>query len=129
MNASLANPRKGNSFDLCCYQSLLTKRSLPLLPIFERNGPLRFARHLIQWRILKNALNLISRLQSTSGLGVRPDLYSSRKCWKTLSQYSAAKFAVWRGMLRLLQTDCASARSSFAVQYSFPSSSSQFLHK
>ena len=60
-------------------------------------------------------------------LGVRPARYSVRKCSNTLSQYSAAKFAPCSGMPIRSATACASARSSFAVQYSVPSSSSQFF--
>jgi hypothetical protein len=45
-------------------------------------------------------LNLISRLHSTSGFGVRPARYSARKCSNTLSQYSAAKLAVYAGGCR-----------------------------
>src|SRR5690554_7701300 len=75
----------------------------------------------------RKALNLISRLHRISGLGVRPAWYSSRKCSNTLSQYSAAKLAVCSLIPSLSLTAWASARSSFAVQYSVPSSSSQFF--
>ncbi|KWV89932.1 hypothetical protein PFLmoz3_00412 [Pseudomonas fluorescens] len=72
-------------------------------------------------------MNLISRLHRMSGFGVRPALYSARKCSNTLSQYSAAKLAVCSLMPILSHTACASAKSSMAVQYSVPSSSSQFF--
>lgn len=50
-----------------------------------------------------------------------------QKSSKTLSQYSAAKLTVCSSMPSLSQTACASARSAAAVQYSSPSSSSQFF--
>ena len=40
----------------------------------------------------RKALNLISALHSTSGLGVRPAGYSRRNSANTRSLYSAAKF-------------------------------------
>src|SRR3546814_2994539 len=42
----------------------------------------------------RNDLNLISRLHSTSGFGVRPARYSARKWVKTSSQYSDRKSGV-----------------------------------
>ena len=58
---------------------------------------------------------------------MRPALYSAKKCSNTRSQYSIAKLAVCSLIPILSHTACASARSSIAVQYSVPSSSSQFF--
>src|SRR5690349_859890 len=77
----------------------------------------------------RNALNLISALQSTSGLGVRPARYSARKLANTLSLYSAEKFTASMSMPIFSAADTASTRSSRVVQCSASSSSSQFFMK
>src|SRR5690625_3971112 len=70
----------------------------------------------------RKCLNLTSRLQSTSGLGVRPAAYSDRKCSKTSCQYSAEKSRKWIGSPSLPATATASRRSSSARQSPLPSS-------
>src|SRR5512134_240525 len=75
----------------------------------------------------RNALNLISALHSTSGLGVRPAEYSARKLAKTRSRYSAAKFTASRSTPMTSAAAAASIRSWRVEQYSSSSSSSQFF--
>src|SRR5215208_1442300 len=77
----------------------------------------------------RNALNLISALHSTSGLGVRPAWYSRRNSAKTRSLYSAAKFTCSISMPITSATAPASTKSSLEEQYSLSSSSSQFFMK
>src|SRR6185312_8907875 len=76
----------------------------------------------------RNALNLISALQSTSGFGVRPARYSARKLAKTRSLYSAEKLTASMSMPIFSAAETASTRSSRVVQCS-SSSSSQFFMK
>src|SRR3954465_9106026 len=87
-----------------------------------RSAPMRSA-----WS--RNALNFISALQRTSGLGVRPARYSARKLAKTRSRYSAAKFTASMSMPMRSAAETASTRSSRVEQYSSSSSSSQFFMK
>src|SRR3546814_145383 len=61
----------------------------------------------------RKCLNLISRLHSTSGLGVRPAAYSARKWANTPSQYSTEKSRKWIGMPSRPQTAKAAPRASF----------------
>src|SRR4026207_1878208 len=75
----------------------------------------------------RNALNLISALHSTSGLGVRPAEYSRRNSANTRSLYSAAKFTASSSMPITSAAAAASTRSSRVEQYSSSSSSSQFF--
>src|SRR3954470_13881647 len=77
----------------------------------------------------RKALNLISALHSTSGLGVRPARYSARKVAKTRSLYSAAKLTASMSMPMRSAAETASTRSSRVEQYSSSSSSSQFFMK
>jgi len=67
-------------------------------------------------RVFEADPNLISRLQATSGFGVRPARSSSRKCANTRSRYSRAKLTVCSGIPSASQTRRASCRSSAAVQ-------------
>src|SRR5271166_4643064 len=67
--------------------------------------------------------NLISRLHSTSGFGVRPAAYSRRKCVNTRSRYSAAKLTRCSGISKASQVRRASWKSAAAVQYASSSSS------
>src|SRR5512133_493108 len=76
-----------------------------------------------------NALNLISALHSTSGLGVRPAWYSRRNSANTRSLYSAAKLTCSISMPSTSATAAASTKSSLDEQYSLSSSSSQFFMK
>src|ERR1044071_2457921 len=75
----------------------------------------------------RNALNLISALHSTSGLGVRPAAYSRRNSANTRSLYSAEKFTASRSMPMTSAAAAASIRSWRVEQYSSSSSSSQFF--
>src|SRR5690606_6642515 len=75
----------------------------------------------------RKALNLISALQSTSGLGVRPAEYSRRNSVNTRSLYSAAKFTASMSTPTTSATLAASSQSWRAEQYSVSSSSSQFF--
>src|SRR4051794_40639050 len=77
----------------------------------------------------RNALNLISALHSTSGLGVRPAEYSRRKSPNTRSLYSAAKFTASSSTPIRSAAAAASIKSSRVEQYSSSSSSSQFFMK
>src|SRR4051795_9459221 len=77
----------------------------------------------------RNALNLISALHSTSGLGVRPAAYSRRKSANTRSLYSAAKLTASSSMPTTSAAAAASIRSWRVEQYSSSSSSSQFFMK
>ena len=77
----------------------------------------------------RKALNLISALHSTSGLGVRPAWYSRRNSAKTRSLYSAAKLTCSISMPITSATAAASTKSSLDEQYSLSSSSSQFFMK
>src|SRR5262245_39651634 len=88
---------------------------------------MRSAPRAMAWS--RNALNLISALHSTSGLGVRPARYSARKVAKTRSLYSAAKFTASMSMPIFSAAETASTRSSRVEQYSSSSSSSQFFMK
>src|SRR6476646_44416 len=76
-----------------------------------------------------NALNLISALHSTSGLGVRPAEYSRRNSANTRSLYSAEKFTASRSTPMTSAAAAASIRSCRVEQYSSSSSSSQFFMK
>src|SRR5512133_3921362 len=76
-----------------------------------------------------NALNLISALHSTSGLGVRPAWYSRRNSANTRSLYSAAKLTCSISMPITSATAAASTKSSLDEQYPLSSSSSQFFMK
>src|SRR5688572_1719101 len=80
------------------------------------------------WAASRKYLNLISRLHSTSGLGVRPVAYSARKCSNTPFQYSCEKSRKWIGTPRRPLTATASRRSSSARQSPLPSSA-QFCMK
>src|SRR3990172_6457871 len=75
----------------------------------------------------RKALNLISALHSTSGLGVRPAWYSVRKALNTRSLYSAAKLTASSSMPITSATAAQSIRSWRVEQYSSSSSSSQFF--
>src|SRR5882672_5320095 len=75
----------------------------------------------------RKALNLISALHSTSGLGVRPAWYSRRKSLNTRFLYSAEKFTTSISMPMRSAAATASIRSSREEQYSSVSSSSQFF--
>src|SRR3546814_8776879 len=66
----------------------------------------------------RNALNLISALHSTSGLGVRPAEYSRRNSAKTRSLYSAAKLTYSKSTPTRSATLAASSRSWRVEQYS-----------
>ena len=77
----------------------------------------------------KNALNLISALHSTSGLGVRPASYSRKNSANTRSLYSAAKFTCSISMPSTSATAAASKKSCRDEQCSESSSSSQFFMK
>src|SRR3954466_3778478 len=88
---------------------------------------IRSAPSLIAWS--RNALNLISALQSTSGLGVRPAWYSRRNSANTRSLYSAAKLTCSISMPSTSATLAASRKSWRDEQYSSSSSSSQFFMK
>src|SRR5471032_1118867 len=88
---------------------------------------MRSAPCAIAWS--RKALKLISALHSTSGLGVRPALYSARKLANTRSRYSAEKLTASISMPIRSATDTASTRSSRVEQYSSSSSSSQFFMK
>src|SRR5256885_7155008 len=88
---------------------------------------MRFAPKAIAWS--RKALNLISALHSTSGLGVRPAEYSARKAAKTRSLYSAEKFTASSSMPITSATEAQSTRSWRVEQYSSSSSSSQFFMK
>src|SRR5256885_7011101 len=77
----------------------------------------------------RKALNLISALHSTSGLGVRPAWYSRRNSAKTRSLYSEAKFTCSISMPTTSATAAASTKSTLDEQYSLSSSSSQFFMK
>src|SRR5215467_1088848 len=88
---------------------------------------MRRAPSFIAWS--RKALNLISALHSTSGLGVRPAEYSARKALNTRSLYSPEKFTTSRSMPIVSATDAQSTRSSRVEQYSSSSSSSQFFMK
>src|SRR5258706_8299618 len=88
---------------------------------------MRPAPSAIAWS--RNALNLISALHITSGLGVRPARYSARKLAKTRSRYSAAKFTASISIPIFSATETASTRSSRVEQYRSSSSSSQFFMK
>src|SRR3954451_5290159 len=87
-----------------------------------RSAPKRMA-----WS--RNALNLISALHSTSGLGVRPAEYSRRNSANTRSLYSTEKFTASSSMPITSAAAAASIRSSRVEQYSSSSSSSQFFMK
>ena len=63
-----------------------------------RSGRWRCTRRPASRAASRKCLNLISRLHSTSGFGVRPAAYSARKCSNTPSQYSAEKSRKWNGM-------------------------------
>ncbi len=63
-----------------------------------RSGRWRSSRRPRAMAWSRNALNLISALQSTSGLGVRPARYSARKLANTRSRYSAAKLTASTSM-------------------------------
>lgn len=76
--------------------------------------------------VVQNALNLISELHSTSGLGVRPAWYSRRNSENTRSLYSLAKFTASRSMPIFSAALAASRKSWRLEQYSLSSSSSQF---
>src|SRR5438270_2954848 len=88
---------------------------------------MRSAPMAIAWS--RNALNLISALQRTSGFGVRPARYSARKLANTRSRYSAAKFTASMSMPMRSAAAAASTRSSRDEQCSSSSSSSQFFMK
>src|SRR6185436_5328597 len=88
---------------------------------------MRSAPSLRAWS--RNALNLISALHSTSGLGVRPARYSRRNSAKTRSLYSAAKLTCSSSMPITSATLAASRKSWRDEQYSSSSSSSQFFMK
>src|SRR5688572_29158765 len=75
----------------------------------------------------RKALNLISALHSTSGLGVRPAEYSRRKSANTRSLYSAAKLTASSSMPMTSAAAAASIRSVRVEQYWSSSSSSQFF--
>src|SRR3954468_10261282 len=77
----------------------------------------------------RNALNLISALQSTSGFGVRPAAYSRRNSANTRSLYSAEKLTASSSMPMTSAAAAASIRSWRVEQYSSVSSSSQFFMK
>src|SRR3954471_18639917 len=77
----------------------------------------------------RKAVNLISALHSTSGLGVRPAEYSRRNSANTRSLYSAEKFTASRSMPMTSAAAAASIRSCRVEQYSSWSSSSQFFMK
>src|SRR5579863_1213876 len=77
----------------------------------------------------RNALNLISALQSTSGFGVRPAEYSRRNSANTRSLYSAAKLTASTSMPIKSATETTSIQSCRVEQYSLSSSSSQFFMK
>src|SRR2546421_4804977 len=77
----------------------------------------------------RKALNLISALHSTSGLGVRPAEYSRRNSANTRSLYSAEKLTASSSMPITSAAAAASTRSSRVEQYSSSSSSSQFFMK
>src|ERR1051326_1938214 len=77
----------------------------------------------------RNALNLISALHSTSGLGVRPAEYSRRNSANTRSLYSAEKLTASRSIPITSAAAAASIRSCRVEQYSSSSSSSQFFMK
>ena len=64
-------------------------------------------------------MNLISALQSTSGLGVRPAAYSARKLANTRSLYSAAKLTASSSIPSTSATAATSTRSWRVEQYSF----------
>src|SRR5262245_31243237 len=86
---------------------------------------MRLAPSFIAWS--RKALNLISALHSTSGLGVRPAEYSARKALNTRSLYSAEKFTTSRSTPITSATEAQSIRSWRVEQYSSSSSSSQFF--
>src|SRR6478609_10182840 len=88
---------------------------------------MRSAPSRIAWS--RKALNLISALHSTSGLGVRPAPYSRRNSAKTRSLYSAAKLTCSISMPITSATLAASMKSWRDEQYSSSSSSSQFFMK
>src|SRR5436190_1202592 len=77
----------------------------------------------------RKALNLISALHSTSGLGVRPAEYSRRNSANTRSLYSAEKFTASSSIPITSAAAAASTRSCRVEQYSSSSSSSQFFMK
>src|SRR5450830_580772 len=77
----------------------------------------------------RNALNLISALHKTSGLGVRPAWYSRKNSAKTRSLYSLAKLTASISTPTTSATLTASIQSSRVEQYSESSSSSQFFMK
>src|SRR5688572_23858117 len=77
----------------------------------------------------RKCLNLISRLHSTSGFGVRPAAYSARKCANTPSQYSREKSRKWIGIPSRPLTATASRRSSSARQSPLPSSAQFCMNK
>src|SRR3990172_8877580 len=86
---------------------------------------MRSAPRFIAWS--RKALNLISALHSTSGLGVRPARYSLRNSLNTRSLYSALKLTASISMPMRSATATASTRSWREVQCSSVSSSSQFF--
>src|SRR5436190_6293573 len=88
---------------------------------------MRVAPRSIAWS--RNALNLISALQSTSGFGVRPAWYSRRNSANTRSLYSAEKLTASSGMSMTSAAAAASMKSCRVEQYSSVSSSSQFFMK
>src|SRR3954465_14793616 len=77
----------------------------------------------------RKAVNVISALHSTSGLGVRPAEYSRRNSANTRSLYSTEKFTASSSMPITSAAAAASIRSSRVEQYSSSSSSSQFFMK
>src|SRR5712671_5824362 len=77
----------------------------------------------------RKALNLISALHRTSGLGVRPAEYSARKAPNTRSLYSAEKFTASSSIPITSATEAQSTKSCRVEQYSSSSSSSQFFMK
>src|SRR5260370_9346625 len=77
----------------------------------------------------RKALNLISALHSTSGLGVRPAWYSRRNSAKTRSLYSEAKFTCSISMPTTSATAAASTKSTLDDHYSLSSSPSHFFLK
>src|SRR5699024_3296583 len=77
----------------------------------------------------RKALNLISLLHMTSGLGVLPALYSSKKYVNTLSQYSFANMTEQNRISNSFDTRTTSSKSSVAVHTPNPSVSSQSFIK
>src|SRR3990167_10144105 len=78
-------------------------------PVAIKSAPIFFA-------CFQNAPNLISLLQSTSGLGVRPTLYSAIILSTTPFLYSFSKSKKRKGISSAIATLMASRRSSLQLQ-------------